>query len=50
LGAGSGPESAVRRAVLAAAEFVGSGAAAAFSESESATVSGVPAAWGDPGT
>ncbi|MFE7746738.1 PfkB family carbohydrate kinase [Nocardia sp. NPDC057455] len=45
LGEGSGPESAVRRAILTAAEFVGSGAAVAFSESEQATVSGVSAAW-----
>ncbi|WP_174188297.1 PfkB family carbohydrate kinase [Nocardia barduliensis] len=36
LGAGSAPESAVRRAVIAAAEFVGSGAVETFSESESA--------------
>ncbi|WP_181720496.1 PfkB family carbohydrate kinase [Nocardia gipuzkoensis] len=45
LGAGRTPESAVRRAVVAAAEFVGSGAAAAFSESESALVSGAPITW-----
>ncbi|MFD8245310.1 PfkB family carbohydrate kinase [Nocardia sp. NPDC059691] len=44
LAEGRGPESAVRRAVLAAAEFVGSGAAAAFSETEAATVSGASAA------
>ncbi|MGW4090432.1 PfkB family carbohydrate kinase [Nocardia sp. NPDC004750] len=45
LAEGRGPESAVRRAVLAAAEFVGSGAAAAFSETEPATVSEVSVAW-----
>ncbi|WP_323124727.1 PfkB family carbohydrate kinase [Nocardia implantans] len=38
LAEGRGPESAVRRAVLAAAEFVGSGGAAAYSERESVAV------------
>ncbi|WP_157170869.1 PfkB family carbohydrate kinase [Nocardia araoensis] len=47
LAEGRGPESAVRRAVLAAAEFVGSGAAAAFSETEPVTAPGASAPW-DP--
>ncbi|BDT96882.1 MULTISPECIES: PfkB family carbohydrate kinase [Nocardia] len=49
VGSGSGPERAVRRAVLAAAEFVASGAAAAFTESAPAMIPGAttaePSAW-----
>ncbi|MGK8523312.1 PfkB family carbohydrate kinase [Nocardia asteroides] len=44
---GHGPEKAVRRAVIAAAEFVGSGAATAFSELGSAVIPGGYAAAGD---
>ncbi|MGK8500431.1 PfkB family carbohydrate kinase [Nocardia asiatica] len=45
LASGSTPESAARRAVIAAAEFVGSGAVEMFSESESALLPGSATAW-----
>lgn len=45
LAEGRGPESAVRRAVLAAAEFVGSGAAAAYAETEPIAVREASAGW-----
>ncbi|WP_067810043.1 PfkB family carbohydrate kinase [Nocardia beijingensis] len=47
LAEGRGPESAVRRAVLAAAEFVGAGGAAAYSETEPVAVREATADW-DP--